>query len=97
MIEPTFFTTAEFRIPSGLHNNEANTEMETQSVAAEIDEAVFAASIPVFVAVSIHFLPYLSPHFLANNKNPCPLTNFLYFGSAEYLIFIISSQLLASY
>ena len=26
-------------------------------------EAVFAASIPVFVAVSINFLPYLSPTF----------------------------------
>ena len=33
-------------------------------------EPVFAASIPVFVAISIIFLPYLSPNFLANDKNP---------------------------
>ena len=26
-------------------------------------EAVFAASIPVFVALAINFLPYLSPNF----------------------------------
>ena len=37
-------------------------------------EAVFAASIPVFVAVSINFLLYLSPNFLANDKKPYPLT-----------------------
>ena len=35
-------------------------------------EAVFAASIPVFVAVSINFLPYLSPNFLAKDKKPYP-------------------------
>ena len=33
-------------------------------------EAIFAASIPVFVAVSINFLPYLSPSFLANENEP---------------------------
>ena len=31
-------------------------------------EAVFAASIPVFVAVSNNFLPYLSPNFIAKDK-----------------------------
>ena len=33
-------------------------------------EAIFAASIPVLVAVSINFLPYLLPRFLANDKKP---------------------------
>ena len=33
-------------------------------------ETVFAASIPVFVAVFINFLPYLSPNFLGNEKKP---------------------------
>ena len=32
-------------------------------------EAVFTGSIPVFVAVSINFLPYLSSNFLAKEKN----------------------------
>ena len=36
--------------------------------------AVFAAAIPV--AVSFNFVPYLLPHFLANDKNPYPLTLF---------------------
>ena len=40
-------------------------------------DAVFAASTPVFVAVSINFLPYLSPTFLANDKKPYPSTYFL--------------------
>ena len=44
-------------------------------------EVVFAASIPVFVAVSVIFLPYLSPNFLAKEKNPYLLTYFLNFGS----------------
>ena len=51
-------------------------------------EAAFAASIPVFIAVSINFLPYLSSNFIANDKKPYPLTYFLYFGSVEYLIFL---------
>ena len=55
-------------------------------------EAVFAASIPILVAVSINFLPYLLPNFLANNKKPYPLTYFLNFGYIEYLIFIITTQ-----
>ena len=38
----------------------------------------------VFVAVSINFLPYLSPNF-----QTFPSTYFLYFGSVEYLMFII--------
>ena len=33
-------------------------------------EAVFAASVPVLVAVFINFLPYLSPNFLAKDKKP---------------------------
>ena len=33
-------------------------------------EAVFPASIPVFVAVSIIFLPYLSQDFVAIEKKP---------------------------
>ena len=33
-------------------------------------EADFSAFIPVSVAVPINFLPYLSPHFLANDKTP---------------------------
>ena len=33
-------------------------------------EAIFAASIPVLVAVSINILPYLLPKFLANDKKP---------------------------
>ena len=55
-------------------------------------EAVFAASIPIFVAVSIHFLPYLSPNLLAKDKKPYALTYFLNFGSVEYLIYIIFIQ-----
>ena len=55
-------------------------------------EVVFAASIPVYVALSINFLPYLSPSFLAKDKKPYPLTYFLNFGSVEYLIFIIFTQ-----
>ena len=55
-------------------------------------EAVFAASIPVFVAVSISFLPYLSPNFLAKDKKPYSFTYFQNFGSVEYLIFIIFIQ-----
>ena len=31
-------------------------------------EAIFAASIPVFVAVSINLLPYLPSQFLKNDK-----------------------------
>ena len=52
-------------------------------------EVVFAASISVFVAVSINFLPYLPQNFLANDKKPYPFTYFLNFGSVEYLIFIM--------
>ena len=52
-------------------------------------EAAFAVSIPVFVAVSINFLLYLSPNFLAKGKKPYPLTYFLNFGSVEYLVFIM--------
>ena len=52
-------------------------------------EVVFAASIRVFVAVSINFLPYLSPSFLVNDKKLYPFTYFLNFGSVEYLIFIM--------
>ena len=37
-------------------------------------EAVFVASIPVFVAVSINFLPCLSPNFLAIDKKPYPFS-----------------------
>ena len=33
-------------------------------------EAIFAASIPCLVAVSINFLHYLLPKFLANDKKP---------------------------
>ena len=55
-------------------------------------ETVFAAYIPVFVAVSINFLPYLPPNFLANDEKLYPLTYVLNFGSVKYLIFIISSQ-----
>ena len=54
----------------------------------------FAASIPVFVAISINFLPYLSPNVISNDKKPYPLTYFLNSGSVEYLVFIKSSQLL---
>ena len=56
--------------------------------------AVFAASIPAFIVVSINFLPYLSQHFLANNKKPYPSTNFLFLGAVEYLIYINLFQLL---
>ena len=59
-------------------------------------EAVFAASIPVFVAVSTNFLPYLSLNFFAYDKNPWPLTYFLYFDSVEYFLFIFT-QLLESH
>ena len=55
-------------------------------------EAVFAASIPVFVAVSINFLQYLSPYFLATYKKPYPLTYFLNLGSVEYVVFIMFTQ-----
>ena len=55
-------------------------------------EAVFAASIPAFVVVSINFLPYLSANVLAKDKNPYPLTCFLNFGSLEYLVFIMFIQ-----
>ena len=53
-------------------------------------ESVFAASIPVFVAVSINLLPCLSLNFLANYKKPDPFTYFLNFGSVVYRIFIMS-------
>ena len=36
-------------------------------------EAVFKASSPAFVAVSINCFPYLLDKFLANDKNPYPL------------------------
>ena len=58
-------------------------------VASTRLEAVFAASILVFVVVSFNFLPYLSPNFLANHNKLYPLTYFLYFGSVEYLIFLL--------
>ena len=57
-------------------------------------DAIFAASMPVFVAVSINFLPYLLPNLLANDKKPQPLTYFLNLGSVEYLIFIRCLQLM---
>ena len=59
---------------------------------ANLLEAVFAASIPVSVAVYVNFLPYLSPNFLGKDKKPYPLTYFLNFGSVEYLIFIMFIQ-----
>ena len=37
------------------------------------------------LAVSINFLPYLSPNVLVNDKNLYPLTYFLYFGSILFL------------
>ena len=43
-------------------------------------------------AVSINFLPSLTPSSLANDKKPYPLKYFLNFGSAEYLTFIMSAQ-----
>ena len=52
-------------------------------------KAVFAASIHVFVAVSINFLPYSSPIFLANYKKSYTSTYFLFFGSVEYCIYIL--------
>ena len=55
-------------------------------------EAVFAASIPVLVAVSINFLPYLSPSSLAKDKKPYPCTYCLNFGSVDYFIFIMFIQ-----
>ena len=55
-------------------------------------EAVFAGSIPVFVAVSLSYLQYLSPNFLANDKKPYPLQYFLNFGSVECLVFIMATQ-----
>ena len=39
------------------------------------------ASISVFVAVSIKFLPYFSRDFLVNDKKPYLSTYLLYFGS----------------
>ena len=62
------------------------------AVCTTLFEAVFATSIPVFVTVSINFLPYLSLNVLAKDKKPYPLTYFLNFGSAEYLIFRIVIQ-----
>ena len=50
--------------------------------------SIFDASIPVFVAVSINFLPYSSADYLENNKKSNPLTYFLNFGYVEYLIFM---------
>ena len=50
-------------------------------------EAVFAESVTVFVGITISFLEYFSPDFLANDKKPYPLTYFLSFGSVEYLVF----------
>ena len=44
-------------------------------------EAVFVASTPVFVAVSIFPLPYLSAYFIPNDERAHPLTSFLNFGS----------------
>ena len=55
-------------------------------------EAVFAASIPVFVAVSINLLPYLSLNFLANDRKSYPCTYFLNFGSGDYRICIMFIQ-----
>ena len=55
-------------------------------------EVVFAASIPVFVAVSINLLPYLSLNFLANDRKPYPCTYFLNFGSGDYRICIMFIQ-----
>ena len=57
-----------------------------------LKSSFFAASIPVFVAVSINVLPYLPPNFLTNDEKPYLLTYFLNFGSVEYLIFIIYAQ-----
>ena len=55
-------------------------------------EVVFAASIPVFLAVSINFLPYLLPNFFAYDKKPYSRMYFLNLGSVEYLTFIMSNQ-----
>ena len=49
--------------------------------------AVLAKVFPVLVAASTNFLPYLSPNFLAKDKNPYPFMYFLYSGSSECLIY----------
>ena len=49
-------------------------------------------STDVLNLIYINFLPYLSPNVFANDKKPYPLTDFLYFGSVEYLIFIMPTQ-----
>ena len=41
---------------------------------------------------SIDCLPYLSPHFLTNDKNPHPLTYSLNRRSVKYLISIMTTQ-----
>ena len=46
-------------------------------------EAVFVASSPSFVAVSIRFFLYLSGESIANYKNPNLLTDFVVFGCIE--------------
>ena len=46
-------------------------------------EAVFRAYIPVLVAVSNNYFPYLSDIFLADYKIPYPLTYFLVLASIE--------------
>ena len=51
-------------------------------------EAVFAGSIPVFVAVSNRFSLYLPPpDFLWNDKKPYRSSYWMYFDSVKYLIY----------
>ena len=52
--------------------------------------AAFAS--PGFVVTSHNFFPYWSNRFLANDKNPYPLTNILVLGSIENVPFLIINE-----
>ena len=55
-------------------------------------EAVFAASIFVLLVVFNNFFVYLLDRFLANDKNPYPLTYALVVGCIEYLSFLFINR-----
>ena len=60
-----------------------NSPVASVALRTTFLEAVFRASSPVLAAVSNNCFPYLLDRFLANHKNPYPLTYFLVLGSIE--------------
>ena len=60
-----------------------NSPVASAALWTTFFETVFRASIPVLVAVSNNFFPYLFDIFLANDRNLYPLIYFFALGSIE--------------